>query len=665
MGFPILVRWYLYIESAPGYQHPWYWQVYLPWGFQLPAPICYTPASMNFKGGYTGFTSFVLSVGLWTESCPLCIFYNTGSILYLHILSSNFRMCVACNVEVEDATSWSQWHSQYSTLQGKPTPSPLSAGGTPSSTPVRGSHHPHPLELVSLAVQHRSGEATTLPYWSWWHSQYSTLQGKPPPSPIGAGGTPSTAPFKGSHHPHLLELVALPVQHPSREATTLTYWTWWHSQLHTRQGKPPPSPFGTGSTPSTAPIRGSHHPHLLDMVALTVQHPSGEATTLTYWSWWHSQYSTRQGKPPPSPIGAGGTPSTAPIRGKPPPSPIGHGGTHSCTPVRGSHHPHLLELVALPVQHPSGEATTLTYWTWWHSQYSTHQGKPPPSPIGAGGTHSTAPVRGSHHPHLLELVALPVQHPSGGSHHPHLLDMVALTVAHPSGEATTLTFWNWWHSQYSTRQGKPPPSPIGAGGTPSTAPVRGSHHPHLLELVALPVQHPSGEATTLTYWSWWHSQYSTLQGKPPPSPIGAGGTQSTAPIRGKPPPSPIGAGGTPSTAPFKGSHHPHLVELVALPVQHPSGGSHHPHLLELVALPVQHPSGEATTLTYWSWWHSQYSTRQGKPPPSPIGAGGTHSTAPVRGSHHPYLLWLICSEARVTKDKCNPIQSSLLHAQHI
>ena len=360
---------------------------------------------MNFKGGYTGFTSFVLSVGLWTESCPLCIFYNTGSILYLYILSSNFRMCVACNVEVEDTTSWSQWHSQYSTLQGKPTPSPLSAGGTPSSTPVKGSHHPHLLELVSLAVQHRSGEATTLPYWSWWHSQYSTLQGKPPPSPIGAGGTPqysalqgkpppspigadgthSTAPIRGSHHPHLLKLVALPVQHPSG---------------------------------------GSHHPHLLDMVALTVAHSSGEATTLTYWSWWHFQYSTRQGegttltywtwwhsqlhtrqgKPPPSPIGAGGTPSTAPIRGKPPPSPIGHGGTHSCTPVRGSHHPHLLELVALPVQHPSGEATTLTYWSWWHSQYSTRQGKPPPSAIGAGGTHSTAPVRGSHHPYLLWLI---------------------------------------------------------------------------------------------------------------------------------------------------------------------------------------------------------------------------------------------------------------------
>ena len=34
------------------------------------------------------------SVRLWTESCPLCIFYNTILQSYLHILSSNFRRCV-------------------------------------------------------------------------------------------------------------------------------------------------------------------------------------------------------------------------------------------------------------------------------------------------------------------------------------------------------------------------------------------------------------------------------------------------------------------------------------------------------------------------------------------------------------------------------------------
>ena len=35
------------------------------------------------------------SIRLWTESCPLCIF--TGSISYLHTLSSNFKRCVTCN----------------------------------------------------------------------------------------------------------------------------------------------------------------------------------------------------------------------------------------------------------------------------------------------------------------------------------------------------------------------------------------------------------------------------------------------------------------------------------------------------------------------------------------------------------------------------------------
>ena len=59
-----------------------------------------SPASTKLKGGYTGSTLSVSpSVRLWTESCPLCIFNNTNwSISYLHILSSNFRRCVACNV---------------------------------------------------------------------------------------------------------------------------------------------------------------------------------------------------------------------------------------------------------------------------------------------------------------------------------------------------------------------------------------------------------------------------------------------------------------------------------------------------------------------------------------------------------------------------------------
>ena len=51
-------------------------------------------------GGYTGFTLSVSpSVRLWTESCPLCIFNNTRQIHFiLHILSSNFRKCVAWKV---------------------------------------------------------------------------------------------------------------------------------------------------------------------------------------------------------------------------------------------------------------------------------------------------------------------------------------------------------------------------------------------------------------------------------------------------------------------------------------------------------------------------------------------------------------------------------------
>ena len=58
------------------------------------------PASSKWKGRNTGFILAVRpSVGLWTESCPLCIFNYTHLIhLYSYILISYFRKCVAFNV---------------------------------------------------------------------------------------------------------------------------------------------------------------------------------------------------------------------------------------------------------------------------------------------------------------------------------------------------------------------------------------------------------------------------------------------------------------------------------------------------------------------------------------------------------------------------------------
>ena len=53
------------------------------------------PASTKLKGGYTGFTLSVCGQnGVRSVSSTILI----RSFLYLHILSSNFRRCVACNV---------------------------------------------------------------------------------------------------------------------------------------------------------------------------------------------------------------------------------------------------------------------------------------------------------------------------------------------------------------------------------------------------------------------------------------------------------------------------------------------------------------------------------------------------------------------------------------
>ena len=51
-----------------------------------------TPASTKLKGGYTSFT---LSVRLWTEKCPLCVFNNTRWIHYIfvHLIKQLLKVC--------------------------------------------------------------------------------------------------------------------------------------------------------------------------------------------------------------------------------------------------------------------------------------------------------------------------------------------------------------------------------------------------------------------------------------------------------------------------------------------------------------------------------------------------------------------------------------------
>ena len=59
--------------------------------------VFYTPASTKLKGGYTGFTSSVCpSVCGQNHVCSVSSTILAGSISYLHILSNNFKRCVAC-----------------------------------------------------------------------------------------------------------------------------------------------------------------------------------------------------------------------------------------------------------------------------------------------------------------------------------------------------------------------------------------------------------------------------------------------------------------------------------------------------------------------------------------------------------------------------------------
>ena len=61
------------------------------WFFYTPPP----PPSTKLKGGYTGITLSVCGQNRFRSVSSTIL---VGSISYLHILSSNFRKCVACNV---------------------------------------------------------------------------------------------------------------------------------------------------------------------------------------------------------------------------------------------------------------------------------------------------------------------------------------------------------------------------------------------------------------------------------------------------------------------------------------------------------------------------------------------------------------------------------------
>ena len=97
MGMPVLVRWQLYFEMAPVCASATS-IVHMKWLRFLIIP----PASTKLKGGYTGITLSVcpsvrLSVCGQNRVRSVSSRILIGSILYLHILSSNFRRCVVCN----------------------------------------------------------------------------------------------------------------------------------------------------------------------------------------------------------------------------------------------------------------------------------------------------------------------------------------------------------------------------------------------------------------------------------------------------------------------------------------------------------------------------------------------------------------------------------------
>ena len=71
------------------------WGVYI--GFTLSV-YRWNSVSSGAQSSYLCFTSFpiifTMSISLWTESCPLCIFYYTGRIHFIFGLLAKFLLCL-------------------------------------------------------------------------------------------------------------------------------------------------------------------------------------------------------------------------------------------------------------------------------------------------------------------------------------------------------------------------------------------------------------------------------------------------------------------------------------------------------------------------------------------------------------------------------------------
>ena len=109
MGFPILQRWHLYIESGPWIPHREYYGCWWPDEVRsqgISSHVIIPPAQRSCWGVYW-FHSVRPSVHPSVRPsrihpasrvCSVGPTVLVGSISYLYILSSNFRRCVACKV---------------------------------------------------------------------------------------------------------------------------------------------------------------------------------------------------------------------------------------------------------------------------------------------------------------------------------------------------------------------------------------------------------------------------------------------------------------------------------------------------------------------------------------------------------------------------------------
>ena len=92
----------LAMELLLSYTKPLIWSGTLEWHHMNVKASYYTPRFNEVDGGYTGITLSVcpsvrLSVCGQNRVRSVSSTILIGSISYLHILSSNFRRCVACN----------------------------------------------------------------------------------------------------------------------------------------------------------------------------------------------------------------------------------------------------------------------------------------------------------------------------------------------------------------------------------------------------------------------------------------------------------------------------------------------------------------------------------------------------------------------------------------